>query len=128
MIGGNQAEVRNCYNSGKTTQKRGKEETQYGEAFANIRPGENTKSFNYCYWSSDINPFPPLQKGTDTTASFNKASGKLSKNIAIGSKKCSSITDALNAWIDNQRDKKIYVKWKGNGIPGFTEVFGYTAP
>lgn len=128
FFGGDLAEVKNCYNSGKITLRQGKRETEYGEAFANIRPGENTKSFHYSYWSSDIKPFPPLQKGTDTTASFSTASGKLSKNISIGSKKYSNITDALNAWIDNQKDKKNYVKWKGKGTPGFTEVFGYTAP
>lgn len=128
LIGGNPAEVKNFYNKGKITNKQANKATENGEAFANIRPSESTKSFNYCYWSSNVNPFPPLQKAADTTSAFNTDSGKLSKSITIGSKSYSNLTDALNAWIDNQKDKKSYVKWSGKGTPGFTEAFGYTSP
>lgn len=128
LIGGNPADVKNFYNNGKITMKYGNKAVVNGEALANIRRGESTKSFTYCYWSSDIEPFPPLQKATDTSSAFNATSGKLAKSITIGSKKYSNITDALNAWIDNQKDKKNYVKWSGKGGPKFTEKFGYTAP
>lgn len=127
LVGGSLTEAKNFYNSGTITKKQGNKKAENGEAFANIRPGENTKTFNYCYWSSDIDPFPPLQKGTNTTSSFNKSSGKLAKSFSIGNKSRSNITDALNAWINAQKNKKDYVTWSGKGTPKFTETFGYKA-
>lgn len=124
LIGGI-AEVKNFYNSGKVTQKAGSRKEVNGEGFANIRPGENTKSFNYSYWDKATEPFPPTNYGTSTTSSFNEISGKLTKSISIGSRKFSDVTSALNAWINTQKDKKSYVKWTGKGTPKFAESFGY---
>jgi hypothetical protein len=117
------AVVNNFYNSGSVRLKAINMSEIDGEAFTNIRPGENTKTFNYCYWNTGMLPFPLLQKGQVTTSEFNPANGKLSRNVTISRKKYGNITVALNAWVNSQ--KSGYVKWTGKKTPAFQDSFGY---
>lgn len=118
--------VDNFYNSGSVRMKAGNMREVDGEAFTNIRPGENTKTFNYSYWASGILPFPLTRKEQATTSSFNADNGKLSRNINIGGKQYNNITDALNAWIGTQKNE--YLNWSGNNTPSFDVSFGYSIP
>lgn len=116
----------NFYVSGRVRLKAGNLKEIDGDYITNIRPGENTKSFNYGYWPSGVLPFPLLQKEQATTSSFNTSTGKLSRNVNIGGKSYNTITQALNAWIDTQKGD--YLRWVGKNTPGFDWTFGYKAP
>ncbi|HOE55992.1 MAG TPA: S-layer homology domain-containing protein [Bacillota bacterium] len=118
--------VDNFYNSGSVRMKAGNMREVDGEAFTNIRPGENTKTFNYCYWASGILPFPLTRKEQATTSSFNPGNGKLSRNVNIGGKQYDHIKDALNAWTATQQNE--YLKWSGSNTPSFEVSFGYSVP
>lgn len=116
----------NFYISGSAKLKAGNMKEIDGDAITNIRPGENTKSFNYGYWPYGVLPFPLLQKEQPTTSSFNLSTGKLSRNVNIGGNQYYTITEALNAWIGTQKGD--YLKWIGHNAPNFDWNFGYTAP
>ena len=118
--------VDNFYNVGTVKLKAGDMGEIDGDMFCNIRPGENTTTFNYSYWVEGTNPFPPLQKTQPTTSSFNPGSGKLSRNVSIGGKSYGNLVDALNAWVSTQKGD--YLKWSGSNAPGFDVVFGYAIP
>lgn len=120
------AVIDNFYNSGVVKLKAGNRAEIDGEAITNIRPGENTKTFNYGYWASGILPFPLLQKAQPTSSEFNPSNGKLSRNVNVGGKSYGSINDALNAWIATQQNE--YLKWSGKNTPSFEGSFGYTVP
>ena len=97
-----------------------------GDVFSNIRPEENTKTFNHSYWVDGTSPFPPLQKTQPTTSPFNPSNGKLSRNVNIGGKSYGNIVEALNAWISTQQGE--YLKWSGKNTPSFEVIFGYSVP
>ena len=97
-----------------------------GDIFSNIKPGENTKTFNHSYWVDGTSPFPPLQKTQPTTSPFNPSNGKLSRNVNIGGKSYGNIVEALNAWISTQQGE--YLKWSGKNTPSFEVIFGYSVP
>lgn len=117
------AVVNNFYNSGSVRLKAANLKEIDGEAFTNIRPGENTKTFNYCYWNKGLLPFPLLQKSQATTSEFNPKNGILSRKVTIKGKKYSDLSVALNAWVSAQKDG--YVKWTGKKTPVFKESFGF---
>ena len=125
MVGGI-AVVNNVYSSGSVRLKAGNMKEIDGEAITNIRPGENTKTFNYCYWATGILPFPLLQKSQYTTSEFNPKNGKLSRNVTIIGKKYRNVTATLNAWVTAQ--KSGYVKWSGKNTPVFEVILGYIEP
>ena len=114
-IVGNVTAVDNFYNSGSIRLKAGSYKEIDSEAFTNIRPGENTKTFNYGYWQTGILAFPLLNKSQPTTSSFNPVNGKLSRNVTVGEKAYNDITEALNAWVDTQKGD--YLSWVGQGTP-----------
>ncbi len=120
------AAVDNFCNIGSVRLKAGNTEEIDGDMFSNIRPGENTSTFNYSYWVEGTNPFPPLQKIQPTASSFNPGNGRLSRNVSIGGKSYGNITDALNAWVSIQQGN--YLKWSGKNTPDFDVSFGYAVP
>ncbi|MFA5324092.1 MAG: S-layer homology domain-containing protein [Smithella sp.] len=115
--------VENFYNSGTVRLEAGSMGEIDGNAITNIRPGENTTKFNYCYWATGLFPFPFLVKVQPATSSFNTATGKLTKSINIGGKSQSIITGALNAWVSTKQGE--YLTWSGTNTPGFNASFGY---
>lgn len=118
--------VDNFYNTGSVKLKAGNMREIDGDIFSNIRPGENTKTFNHSYWVDGTSPFPPLQETQPTTSPFNPGNGKLSSNVNIGGKSYGSIVEALNAWISTQHSE--YLKWSGENTPTFEVIFGYSVP
>lgn len=116
----------NFYNSGSVRLKALGFKEVNGDAITNIRPGESPKTFNYGYWPNGALPFPILQKAEPTTSSFSTDTGKLSRNINIGTKSYSTIAEALNGWVYMQSNN--YLRWTGDAKPIFDFVFGYVVP
>jgi hypothetical protein len=52
--------VDNFYNTGSVKLKAGNMKEIDGDIFSNIRPGENTKTFNHSYWVDGTSPYSPV--------------------------------------------------------------------
>ena len=119
----------NFYFGGTVRLKAGKLQEISGEALANIRPGDKTNIYNYCYWNSSMIPFsgyPTFNKPTVTSKPMNIATGKLSAPVSIGGKQYDNLSQALNAWVGMQNEG--YLRWTAAPQPVFDWTFGYQIP
>lgn len=119
----------NFYFSGSVRLKVGKKAEVNGDGIANIRPGDKTSIYNYCYWNSKHDPFPgypTFNKPTATSKAMNISTGKLSGSVSIGGKQYDNISLALNGWVNMQGGG--YLKWTDGAQPVFKWTFGYQIP
>lgn len=126
---GEDISTNNFYVSGKVALKAGKFNEILSDAIANIRPGDATGIYNYCYWNSKMAPFPGypgLCKPTATCKAVNVDTGRLDNPVHIEGKSYSNISDALNAWLVNRSGG--YLQWTKDTVPIFDWTFGYDPP
>ncbi|GAB1476363.1 hypothetical protein MASR2M70_11970 [Bacillota bacterium] len=119
----------NVYISASVRLKAGTRSEVNGEALANIRPGDKTSIYNYCYWNSQLDPFPgypTFNKAPATSKAMNILNGKLSGSVTIGGKQYDNVSSALNAWVDMK--KAGCLRWTSGATPSFDWAFGYKVP
>lgn len=116
----------NFYFGGTASLKAGSLKEINSEALANIRRGDKTSIYNYCYWNSKLVPFPGypgLNKAAATSKPVNISTGQLTAAVSIGAKSYSNLSDALNAWVSANGSG--YLKWTKAATPTFDWAFGY---
>jgi hypothetical protein len=126
---GEQLPTNNFYFAGTTSMNAGGLGEISVEALANIRPGETTGIYNYCYWNSRLIPFPGypgLTKATATSKPVDVTTGRLGSAVSVGGQSYGSLSDALNAWVAAQGGG--YLRWTGAANPAFDWTFGYELP
>lgn len=119
----------NFYSGGTVRLKAGNLGEINGDALANVRPGDKTSIYKYCYWNSSIDPFPgypTFNKPTATSKAVNISTGKLSTAVSIGGKQYDTLSQALNAWVAAQKGG--YLGWTAAAQPVFDWTFGYQMP
>ena len=126
---GEKVVTNNFYFGGTVSLKAGKMQEISGEALANVRRGDKTNIYNYCYWNSSMIPFPgypTFNKPTATSKAMNISTGKLSAPVSIGGKQYGNLSQALNAWVGMQNEG--YLRWTAAPQPVFDWTFGYQIP
>lgn len=126
---GENATTANFYFSGSAKLKAGNYSEIKGDAIANIRPGDKTNIYNYCYWHSQYEPFPgypTFNKATVTSKAFNTTTGKLSEAVNLNGTNQTDIISALNAWVKMKNSG--YLTWKSVTEPTFDWQFGHIMP
>ena len=126
---GEQLPTNNFYFAGTTSMNAGGLGEISVEALANIRPGETTGIYNYCYWNSRLIPFPGypgLTKATSTSKPVDVTTGRLGSAVSVGGQSYGNLSDALNAWVAAQGGG--YLWWTGAANPAFDWTFGYELP
>lgn len=126
---GEQLPTNNFYFAGTTSMNAGGLGEISTEALANIRPGETTGIYNYCYWNSRLIPFPGypgLTKATSTSKPVDVTTGRLGSAVSVGGQSYGNLSDALNAWVTAQGGG--YLRWTGAANPAFDWTFGYELP